>query len=211
MMAALKDVLYPIALAVARGATAMTPLKHMLYRIALAIMLGALVKAVAAAIWGIDFPLGVAVNIGLGIWFFLFWIWPFPWAEVLLLSKLETKQLRLLPHKGTRLLAGDCTGDKCVFASSDRAKCIRLRYMAEQTNKRIERLKETVIRSGAPYFAFVIIVLVIGGATAGTPPGTFGLWQAIQVLSGFLSISWSMGIIYAEVSYQRSLNYDLTL
>lgn len=188
----------------------MPPILHVLLRTALtgAIAYGIKFYALTQDIW---LPLGLTVNIGLGVFFLLFWIWPFPWGDVMLLGPLEQAQRKLLPHG--RLLASplNCTVDACVLAGTNSGKCVKMRHMRDQTRKRMERLDDAVFRSGAPYFLAIVGLVIVAGLTRGlgTAPTVFVLWQAIQVLLGLLSITWWAAMIYGEVSYQRSLNFDL--
>ena len=188
----------------------MRPIHHVAGRLVLAMFLAAAAKGLAAR-WDVILPLGITFNIGLTLFFLFFWFWPFPWAEVMLLSQLEQAQRKLLPHSGTRLAAGDCTIDDCALAGTNRAKCIRIRYMKEQTKKREDRLGDSVFRSGAPYFLTILGITIAVQATIGVHPVAPEIWQVIQALGGLLSVTWWLGIIYAEVNYQRSLNYELLL
>jgi hypothetical protein len=184
----------------------MTPTFHFLIRAAIASAGG----YATHQLWSSSLPLGIVVNVGLGAFFLLFWIWPFPWGDVMLLENLEEKRKALLPHDSSWRFVS-CTQEACALAGSKNEKCIRIIYMMAQTRKRKEQLDQAVFRSGAPYFATMIAVVLIArlGGDTNLDPAAFGLWQTVQVLLGLLSITWWFAMTFGEVTLQRSLNLDL--
>lgn len=166
---------------------------------------------------GVSLPITVLINITIGSFFASFWFWGFPWASFMHLDALERVRRTTVcaSHPG---FSGQCSEHQCFLAGSAVMKCIRIVYMIEVTRKRIARLEEGLVRNGGPVALLFLALFIVGavgavGATANatssaTPPAAF---QAIQGLILLIMMTWSVALVWGEVSVQRLLNHDLTV
>jgi hypothetical protein len=186
----------------------MTPTVHVFLRVLIALGVGVAAKFTPPLLGTPSIPTGAAYNIGFGTFFVLVWVWEFPWAEVMLLTRLEEAQKRLLPHQQT-LLYPECTLATCAL-SPPRTRCVRIRHMREQTVRRIERLNEHFVKNGTLFLLTLTGIFIAATMIPSTDSATANsLWQVVQALLALVALTWSLGGTFAEVAYQRSLNFDL--
>jgi hypothetical protein len=191
-------------------AMTISPKAHVLFSITFACACAVAVRLIYDH-FQIELPIGLVVNIGFASLFVALYVSNFPWKAIMLLDSLERTYIGSIPHKPLRWWDTNCEPNNCLLKDIPQAKCLRMRYMKDITEKRVERVQDQ-IRWLAGLYSLAIVVIFIAawaGIFNGAQSALVPAGQVIQILLGLIMVSLPLARLYGEVNYQRSINLDL--
>jgi hypothetical protein len=193
-------------------AMTISPKAHALFSVVFACACAAAARSIYDH-YQIELPIGLVANIGFASLFIALYVSNFPWKKVMLLDSLEKKYIESIPHQPFRWWNTNCERNKCLLVDIPQAQCLRIRYMKDMTEKRADRFQDQIRWLAGLYFLAIIGIFI--GAWAGLFNGPQGAsapaGQVITILIGLIMVSLPLARLYAEVNYQRSINFDLLL